>query len=229
MLVEIADLKEIAKAQGILRRTLARELRHRRERTIGYPSGHFRAEVFFARGSGDEITWWSGGRSRNRKDFYNFIGRGEPASDAPLMIDLQFNLPARKFTRSRGGAFVRDTETGELLLAHRGIVTRGKSRVRKDDLLSEAAVTSTTVESGTGTDEFELLIVAPIDRKGLSVEIRDFAEEVRRAADVVKNQRNRSGVTRTRRRSGNAWPISSANTSTSSRAGAKSRAEARQR
>lgn len=200
MLVEITDLEEIAAAQALLSRRLGKELPYDEERTIGYPSGHFQDDVSFAKNRGEDLTWWSGGLSRKKDKFVNYFGRGTPGSQAALSIDLQFNFPRRRFARNQGGAFVRDTETNQVLLAHRGIVTRGKSRVRKESLLSEVDVTVALVESGSGDGEVELLIVGPIDMKGISEEVRQFAIELRRAASEVAARGSDSGADRNRRR-----------------------------
>lgn len=184
MLNEITDVREIASAQHALERQLNSELRYKRTRKIGYPSGHFTTDVRFEASSGNDVMWWSGGVSDSGENFFNFIGRGDPQSGAMLTIDLQVNLPARRFSRTHGGAFVRDNDTGEIFVAHRGIVTRGNSRVPKKVLLQEVDVTSRTVTSDVTPYSIDLLIAAPVDTNNLSHELREFALEIRRAANV---------------------------------------------
>ena len=109
------------------------------------------------------------------------------------MIDLQFNVPIKQFGRRHGGAFVEDIQSGEIVLTHRGIVTRGMSRVRKDALFREAAATTTLVETSQGATP--LFLVASLKSPQLMEDITGFAAEIRRAADAVMTQEAAEAVT----------------------------------
>lgn len=137
----------------------------------------------FEPGVGDDLLWWSSEKSENGEAMINLIGRGNPEASAHLLIDLQFNVPIKKFGRSHGGTFLQDVESGAVLLAHRGIVTRGKSRVPKDLLFGEASIKTTSVVTEKG--EIDLLLVASLDSENLLEDLSSFAREMRRAAETV--------------------------------------------
>jgi len=183
---EIEDVSELKQLSDQLTKRLQKQLKFPMTKVVGYPSGHAEVRVHFGSKRGQDVPWWSSELSQNGDAYVNLIGRGDPESNAFLMIDLQFNVPIKEFGRRHGGAFVQDIESGAAVLAHRGIVTRGMSRVRKDALLQEAAATTTLVETSQGATP--LLLVASLDSPQLVEEITDFAEEIRRAADAVMTQ-----------------------------------------
>jgi hypothetical protein len=203
MYIELTNLNEIKTAQKILFSQLEKELPYKRNRIIGYPSGYFEAEVRFVDDKGDDTSWWLGKKYKLNKDrtvYCNFFGHGNPETTDTLLIDLQFNFPYEKFTRSHGGVFIKDLQTGKVFLGHRGIVTRGKSRVRRDLLLQEADVTSKRISSSAKPGYVNVLMVTPIHKTGIIGDIRDFAAEIRRAASVVmeSNQHSSTHLIRTR-------------------------------
>lgn len=180
---------------------LKKELSHRQNRVIGYPSGYFEANVRFASSSGQKVSWWHGGISPNNFAFMNLIGRGDPESSRSLNIDLQFNIPIKKFSRTHGGVFIQDISSGTVVLGHRGIVTRGKSRVPRDLLLSEANITMETVLSDVNPGSADVLFVAPLNKSGLAKDIREFAIEVRRAASLVMESDHQQNMSNSSNRS----------------------------
>jgi len=183
--IEVTDIQEIAKAQRTMKRLLKAEFPYRKRRIVGWPSGHFEDDVWFSKPSGNDVSWWFSGSPKEFGSHLNLFGHGDPNDNRLLLIDLQFNFPSDKFSRKHGGAFVRDALTGQIILAHRGIVTRAKSRVPKELLLQEANVTLQQVSSDIYPRNVDVLLVAPIDKPGLSTEIHDFATEIRRAANEV--------------------------------------------
>ena len=187
MYLELTDPDKIKAAQKMLSNQLTKELPYKRNRTIGYPSGYFEAEVRFADKKGDDISWWLGRLDHGKHgDVYlNFFGLGNPETTNTLLIDLQFNFSYEKFTRSRGGVFVKEPQTGKTVLGHRGIVTRGKSRVPRELLLQEADVAAFQVTSDVRPGNANVLLVTPIDKTGIITDIRDFCAEIRRAASSV--------------------------------------------
>lgn len=187
MYLELTDLGRIKEAQKVLSKQLVKELPYKSKRTIGYPSGYFEAEVRFAKKKGDDISWWLGIQHQvnNCAVYLNLFGRGNPESDNTLLIDLQFNFSFEKFTRSHGGVFIKDTQADKIVLGHRGIVTRGKSRVPRELLLQEADVSMENVVSDIKPGVAEVFMVTPIDKNGVISDIREFATEIRRAASCV--------------------------------------------
>lgn len=185
MYIELTDTKEIKRTQDEMATKLKKQFPHEQRRVIGWPSGHFTAQVRFTGKSGADSCWWYTGFSDDKQSVYNLFGRGNPDDLKLLMIDLQFNFPIKSFSRKQGGVFFRDVSSGKTLLGHRGIVTRGKSRVPRELLLQEADLTLLTIASEKSLNGIEILLVAPIDVANLGKQISDFAFEVRRAANLV--------------------------------------------
>ncbi|MEN5365637.1 hypothetical protein ABE571_04465 [Stenotrophomonas sp. TWI273] len=88
---------------------------------------------------------------------------------------------------------MQDLESGAIVPAHRGIVTRGMARVRKEALSRETNATTTMIETSQGRKS--LLLVASLDSPQLVGDVTGFAEEIRRAADAVVREQpvDRSG------------------------------------
>jgi hypothetical protein len=191
---ELEDPKEVEAAQRDLEKVLTRELRHRENRIVGYPSGYFQDEVLFARGSGDEVFWWNGGKSTKGNELLNFFGRGTPRARDTLLIDLQFNFPKGSYDRRHGGTFIREFQSGRIALAHRGIVTRGKSRVPRDWLLDEIDIKSEQVTNSTTQGTSEVLPVGFIDEADIVTRIAEFCAEIRRAAAAVMRDHQAKGT-----------------------------------
>jgi hypothetical protein len=204
MYIEITNLNEIKNAQNVLSNQLKKELPYKRNRNIGYPSGNFDGKVRFADNNGDNVSWWLGKIYKSDKGqsvYLNLFGQGNPETTDNLYIDLQFNFPYEKFTRSYGGVFIKDFQSGNIILGHRGIVTRGKSRVRRDILLQEADVTPEKINSSIKPGFTNVFLVTPIHKSGIIWSIRVFAKEIRRAASVVmeSNQDSFTHPNRTKR------------------------------
>lgn len=185
MFIEVTDTKQIADAQRKMASNLEKQFPFEFERGIGWPSGKFTAQVRFASQSGSDVRWWCSNISDDKMSVYNLFGRGDPHGAGLLLIDLQFNLPIKLFNRMQGGVFVNDIESQSIVLAHRGIVTRGKSRVPRELLLQEADLTPESVSSDVRPHQLNVFLVAPIDSSSLGESIGDFATEIRRAASLV--------------------------------------------
>lgn len=189
---EIEDPARLKRLSDQLTSRLRRQLRHPMTKVVGYPSGHAEFRVHFGSKRGQDVHWWSSELSANGDAYVNLIGRGDPESSAFLMIDLQFNVPIKQFARRHGGAFVEDVQSGAIVLAHRGIVTRGMSRVRKEALFEETTAATTMVETTQGAKP--LFLVASLDSPQLVEDITGFAAEIRRAVDVVVTQASTEAV-----------------------------------
>jgi len=159
MFIELTDTKEIKQTQSQMSTKLKKQFPYKQERVIGWPSGHFSAQVRFSRKVGVATSWWYTGSSDNKQSEYNLFGRGNPEESKMLLIDLQFNIPVVTFSRKQGGVFLRDVGSGKTLLGHRGIVTRGKSRVPRELLLQEANVTQRTIASDKSPNEVDVFLV----------------------------------------------------------------------
>ena len=184
-LQEIEDVTEINRLAKVLSGHIANKAALNQTMTVGYPSGRTDFPINFAKTSGEKVLWWSSMPTQGGETMINLVGRGNPNSAAYLMIDLQFNVPLLKFHRRVGGVFVRDAESGAVLLAHRGIVTRGKSRVPREGLLQETSATTHWVANNSGGAH--LFLAAALESPTLMEDIATFAQEIRRAADAVMN------------------------------------------
>lgn len=183
---EIEDVQQLKKINAELTRRISTQAKYKKRKEVGYPSG--RAEIFvqFERQSGNEVRWWSSHPSEDKSTIINLVGSGDPDGKDYLEIDLQFCIAVENFDRRHGGAFVEEFSTRRVFLAHRGIVTRGNSRVKREDLLAET--THEMVPVATSSGQTDLLIVAPLDSKTLFDDIARFGHEIRRAAKVAMGE-----------------------------------------
>lgn len=182
---EVQELGQLHEACALLTHKLEQALAHREERTIGFPSNYFVEEVHFSSRNRNGL-WWRPGSGLKRKDIAsNFFGHGKFGESTTLNIDLQFNFPAKKFNRTTGGVIVFHRQTGEYLLGHRGIVTRGKSRMPKNLLFAEVDLSPTSISIDSGRAIVDVLLVSPLDDRNLISNIEDFCLEMRRSANSV--------------------------------------------
>jgi hypothetical protein len=181
---EITDPKEVRQALSVLRRQLEQYLPHSEHRTIGFPSNYVEAKVRFQAARGEQILWWQRTLSEREGVEINRFGRGDPKGSESLMIDLQFNFSLTTFDRQHGGVFIRDHTTDDVWLAHRGIVTRGKSRVPRQLLIEEAALTYPPAFVDAKR-EVVVLPVAAIESSELVADLKDFCIELRGAAELA--------------------------------------------
>jgi hypothetical protein len=184
--VEIENPHEIARLNKELAGHLTKKFPFTERRTIGHPQESFVARVYFKRSRGENVFWWSPGQRRG----VNFFGHGMPGSERglnrALNIDIQFNLPVAEFSRRLGGLFLRHIRTNSIVLAHRGHITLGHARVKKELLFQEINATLHEAETSKGCMEF--LLIGELESKNLVDDIESFALESRRAAKAVKDR-----------------------------------------
>jgi hypothetical protein len=186
--IEVQDVKEIRQYSKQLSELLADDFPDKENRTLGSPSGSWAANVRFQSDDSDQAFWWSHHPKDSRGLAVNYFGHGEFGSRNALMIDIQLNIAVTKFARTTGGTFLKKKATGEVFLAHRGIVTLGRSRLIMADVLD--ATQTKTVEGETGTWTQRFIIVASLGAKALSRKIENFALEIRETARFVGRQRD---------------------------------------
>jgi hypothetical protein len=191
--IEIQDIDELKYLAKRMAENLKDVFLSDTRRMIGSPSGSWRADVSFVKGSGDNLFWWSYKEKDKRGLAVNLFGHGDPAMDTTLLIDIQLNISVDTFKRTSGGAFLKNKVTNEIYLAHRGIVTSGRSRLRQVDIIRETKVSKVQAETGTWTQEF--MIVGVLHSDTLAHDIADFALKIRRAAKVVVQERDDDEVT----------------------------------
>jgi hypothetical protein len=176
--VEVEEPNELKRLAKVLVATIKAELTYPETRDIGDPSGTYRRKVYFQPGTNTDALYWSGHLVRDRMVARNLFGFGEPGGSAQLLIWLEFNVPVTTFSRSFGGAFLRHTPTNRIVLAHRGIVTLGHSRVRKSIVFRDMDATVREVETSKGVRDF--LLIGELDSSTLVEDLISFIKALRR-------------------------------------------------
>jgi hypothetical protein len=129
---EITDPQEIFRHWITLQRLIKEATRPGGKRRVGFPGDSRPFSVRVGLGAGKKPYWIYCDRSSNG-NLLTLVGRTPQDPRWQLQIDLQCNFRANKFSRDMGGAFLRD-ELGNVLLAHRGILTRGQ-RIDKEEVV----------------------------------------------------------------------------------------------
>ncbi|HEY8024767.1 MAG TPA: hypothetical protein VIF60_09395 [Burkholderiaceae bacterium] len=173
----ITDVAEIAKLNAKLGRNLSKSFKFKEMREITWPVGHATRNVYFGRPIGTSVPAWFHEAEDDR--LYNYILIGDPRSSAWLEITAQINFPAGKYTRAFAGAFVRDS-TGDVLLSHRGKLTKGRAGLKKDDVFREFA--PFLIEAADNTITSTLILIGSLDDPELAARLLDFAMEAREVA-----------------------------------------------
>jgi hypothetical protein len=180
---EITDHQTIMALQARMREIVSSKLKNKQKRTVGSPGGSFVSEAWF-KGTGPNALWWSVGEHPESGDHVNLVGHGDATVKDALNIDLQFNFHRDRFTRGKGGVFLKDAD-GAYYLGHRGIATKGRTRLKKASLLNEAKVPLVTVTTEEGSRPRTMMLVAPLEDPSFVSAVGEFAAEVRRAANVI--------------------------------------------
>lgn len=164
----------------------------RETRKIGTPHGTAQLSVHFfpAPAFGEDGFWWAPKERDNGRVMVNLFGRGQPGESGQLNIDVQFNLAKGEFRRSTGGAFLRDIHSGAIVLAHRGIVTKGRARVMKATLYEELAGSIQQVQTSHGLVEY--LLIGELESPSLLHDLQVFASELRLAVQRLDERTSES-------------------------------------
>ncbi len=176
----VTDVAEIAKLNRRLGKQLEKIFRIKREREITYPSGHFKGTVYFESASGANVRAWSPFSGDNKLG--NFLLSGDPASSHWMEIDVQLNFPTRTYNRKMAGAFVKDSN-GDVFLAHRGKLTKGRAGLKKAKVFREFA--SRTIEAHDGNRSSQLILITSLEASELADRLWEFAEEAREVATRI--------------------------------------------
>lgn len=184
----VTDVAEIARLNRQLGKQLAKTFRHKEAREITYPAGHHAGTVFFESLSGTSVRAWS---PRDEPDkLLNFVLLGEPGSTKWIEITVQLNFPAGTYNRRMAGAFVRDAQ-GEVFIAHRGKLTKGKAGLPKDQVFREFA--SRAVEAEDAGKTSRVILISELDDPALADRLWDFAEEARAVATKLGEELHGEG------------------------------------
>lgn len=189
----ITDVAEIAKLNKQLGTKLLKTFSYRETREIGYPAGHFSGKVHFEHSSGKEIHAWAPATHDDK--LINFFLIGEPGAQQRIDITVQLNFPRVSYNRRLAGAFVRDAH-GDVFIAHRGRLTKGRSSLTKADVFREFA--PRVIEAQDDGQTSDLILITSLDDKALADRLFEFALEAREVA-VKLNAEGDQGRTATER------------------------------
>lgn len=178
---EVTDIKELRANWYQLKRSLNASTRSSSERRIGWPRGAFDAKVREASNSTGNTCWVYTNRDKKTGDYFLLVGRTPENIEWSHLIDLQFNFPSKVFSRKKGGAFVKDA-SGRVHLAHRAIVTRGTSRVPKQELFEHVQDVTTVAVSSERKNTQRMFLIGALDDSTLFERMCNAAEKVREAA-----------------------------------------------
>lgn len=173
----VTDVGEIAQLNKRLGQRLGKTFRHKEAREITYPAGHQSGTVYFESSSGTGVRAWS---PRTEPDkLLNFVLSADPRSSKWIEITVQLNFPAGTYNRRMAGAFVKDA-SGEVFIAHRGKLTKGKAGLPKAQVFREFA--PWTVEAEDAGKTSTVILISELDDPALADRLWDFAEEAREVA-----------------------------------------------
>lgn len=176
---EIENLNEISRLGKKLQDSLYSATVHTRKRTIGFPGNKEVRDVSFLTDNGADSLWFANWESiRTPGKIVNLFGRGDPHEDTQLTIDVQFNYNTEKFTRQLGGVFLKDIDSGEIIVAHRGIITK-KSRIELDIVFEVMAADVIEGENSDGCRDY--LFITLLNSKKIISEIAEFSQNLRKS------------------------------------------------
>lgn len=170
----ITDVAEIARHNATLGNRLARAFEYTEPREVTSPAGHWPMEVRFESGYEKLARAWAPDASEGR--LRNFILYGVPGKADWLEISVELNFPADQYNRRPAGAFVKDS-SGDVLIAHRGKLTKGKGALKKRDVFREFG--SLVVEADDDGKTSKLILISSLDSPDLVKHLWNFAEEAR--------------------------------------------------
>ncbi|WP_457329219.1 hypothetical protein [Rhizobacter sp. P5_C2] len=179
----VTDIAEIARLNKELGRRLSKTFRVHRTREITYPSGHHTGRVYFEAATGSNVRAWSPSSKPDKLN--NFLLAGDPTASTWMQIDVQLNFPAGTYNRRMAGVFVTD-ENGDVLVAHRGKLTKGMAGLAKAKVLREFY--SLTVEAGDRHRTSRVILIAALDDPELADGLWEFAAKAREVATRIATE-----------------------------------------
>lgn len=179
----VTDITEIARLNKQLAQRLSTSFKVQRTREITYPAGHHTGTVYFESASGTVVRAWSPGSAPNK--LVNFLLAGDPAASTWIQIDVQLNFPAGTYNRRMAGAFVID-KNGDVWVAHRGKLTKGKAGLPKAKVFREFA--SRTVEADDQGQTSKVILISALDDLELADRLWKFALEAREVATLIASE-----------------------------------------
>jgi len=172
-LYALSDPDEIGGAYALLSRRL-KEDGETRETTIGYQGGN---ETVSVEWHSNEGFWVLLAPKRIENRYWCAYGLDEPHPGSLLPITCEINIPREGVDRRIGGAFARDTDSGELFLVHSGKVGGGRAGIGMENFLDNYRGTFYWLYRKTGGKD-EVILVGGLADEDLRVKIGCFIREV---------------------------------------------------
>lgn len=185
----VTNIDEIARQNKKLGQRLSKAFKVKRTREITYPSGHHSGTVYFEAAAGKGVRAWSPDSGPGK--LINFLLAGDPAESNRMQIDVQINFPAGTYNRRIAGAFVTD-ENGDVFVAHRGKLTKGKAGLPKAKVLREFASRIVVAEDQGRSSK--VILISSLDDPNLASRLWDFSEEAREVATRIASEKNGDDV-----------------------------------
>lgn len=176
MLIAVTDSKAIRVAQKTLEGRLAQSLLKRTGvYTIGYQGGSREVRNLRA----DQRIWFipQVAKASTIPRYWNAFGMADRLNlRGSNDIVVEVNIPLGGPSARVAGLFARDSETGHLILLHRGSIGGGRKGVGKEAFLNWYRQPRVAVSDGSSSST--ALKVADIDAPNASHHIADFVEAV---------------------------------------------------
>lgn len=179
----VTNIADIARLNKRLGQSLSMSFKVRRTREITYPAGRQTRSVYFESDAGADVRAWSPNRRPDK--LINLLLTGDPAASAWMQIDVQINFPAGIYNRRMAGVFVID-ENDDVLVAHRGKLTKGRAGLPKAKVLREFA--SRTVEVEDNGRRATVILISALDDPELANRLWGFAVEAREVATRIASE-----------------------------------------
>lgn len=173
----VTNVAEILRLNKQLATQLQVNFQHRERREITYPSGHHTGTVYFEVRAGTNVRAWS--PNTTSKKLANYLLSAEPGASKWIEIAVQLNFPAGIYNRRMAGAFVKDG-AGDIFVAHRGKLTKGKAGLPKEKVFREFA--ASTIEAADNGKTSRVILIAGLKDPDLADRLWRFAEEAREVA-----------------------------------------------
>lgn len=177
----LTDARQIRRARAVFESVLKGALPLRRTRNIGWPSNHKADASVRFESDTDESLWWCTPDSGDQLVAINFFGIDDPNAASALHIKTQFNFPLDGIRRPQAGVFLEDVNTGQLVLAHRGRMSRGMGAARKSVIFD--VMRHRVVRAWDGDRETDVLRIAVLDSPSLIEDLKQFCIEARYASE----------------------------------------------
>lgn len=188
MLQVVTDIVEIVRHTKRLEALLTQRFPVTQTRDVGFPSAHRSHTVRFEQRGETEVRAWAVTHEASRTALRLLAGATEHAEKLQILLLLSF--PLGEYSRRVAGVFVRDS-VGNVVIGHRGPLTRGNAKLKSEKVLEHFAERVATVDDdGSPT---KIALVAGLEDPELVPRLWEFAASSREVADAVsRDERPRS-------------------------------------